>query len=326
MRLSLSISIVVALAAGTAFARAPYTRVPTQSTSAEMIAAEKAWSAATAEQDPKAAVAAWQAAALAFDKASAATSTGARDRKEAAYAAVLSWKNAMAVAPEPARVKARDAKAGAMDGKPQPTPLVPMEEAFLHSLEVYTAVAPTEDVPDLIFLRGRTFLAHDQLDEAVKAFAEIVTKYPESVVAEYSANLLLDGLNRDARYAELGEWAAKMRANAKLVAHPDLALTLRRIGNQALRRRAEVLEAAGRAGDPAAYLACGKLYREGFTADPKQERGDEVLFNAAVCFEGGGVLGDAAATYNELVAKFPASKLAATGRDRAKALRPRAKP
>jgi tetratricopeptide (TPR) repeat protein len=275
---------------------------PIRSGAPAFVAAERAWNAAERERDPARAAVAWQLAAIAFDRA-AAVSRGAQGT-EAAYSAVLAWKNATREAPNGAvRATSRD--------------LAEAEQGLVHAIGRYLGRATSaDDSAELRFVRASVFRRHGRTDEALPDLMAIVTDHPETDVAEFSANLLLDTLNVQRDFEALAEWIERMHTSPKLLAkRPALTETVGILHVQVLRKRTEKLEAAGRAGDPAAYLQAGRSYLDLFTAHPDQ-RGDELLFNAAVCFEQGGALADARKIFREVIAKFPKSRVTAFARAR----------
>ena len=256
------------------------THTPTNLSTPQLVAAEQAWTAAEKETDAKLATAKWEAAAVAFEKA---LPSAGSSKQEAAYAAVLAWRNAMNRNPDDDEVKATD-------------PFSKHETAFLHAIDVYLPLAPADDVNELKFIRAHLFYKHDKFDDALPIFEEIVTKSPSADVAEYSANFVLDAYNRQGKYDDLTHWTEEMRGMPKLLANrEDLVYTLDRIHVQSLRKRAEKLEAAGD------FLTCATTYRETAKANPKADARDELFYNAGVCFEQAGQKTDAVAMFREVV-------------------------
>lgn len=66
-------------------------------TAPELAPAEKLWTAAAAEIDPARAPAAWEACAAAFIQVADTATVAVTVRKDAAHAAVLAWRNAIAL-------------------------------------------------------------------------------------------------------------------------------------------------------------------------------------------------------------------------------------
>ncbi|MBA3540431.1 MAG: hypothetical protein H0T79_12540, partial [Deltaproteobacteria bacterium] len=78
------------------------------------------------------------------------------------------------------------------------------------------------------------------------------------------------------------------------------------------RAAAEKLEREARdTSDLAKYAACGKAYLDLSNANPKAAGGDELLYNAAVCFESGKSIGAALQTLALLRKSYPTSRFEA---------------
>jgi tetratricopeptide (TPR) repeat protein len=258
----------------------------------QLDAAEKAWKAA--EQGNT--VELWSAAATLFDSA-VASATGPWKETTAATA-VLAWKNARALESDAAR----------------PNGLTPRDRSFVKSLEVYLPLAKTDaDAASTEFTRAQVFFRANVLADAVSGFEHIVVRFPDSDVAELSATLLLDALNRLGKHDRMSDWVAKMRATPVLLkGRPDLVATLDRLHVQIRRRKAEALEARHE------FAECAQVYCE--TARlPKVERKDELLFNAGICFEQAGQTADAIRAFED-AARLKTS-LAPAAKARAKRLR-----
>ena len=204
--------LVLCVLAGTAHADGPKPSV---------VSAERAWQAAEHEREPRVARDLWRATAVAFDRA---IPDGGR---ESAYAAVLAWKNALEL---------DDADKPSEPETNKPIAFRPDETAFLHALSVYASFADRDELVGLVFLRASMYRRHHRYDVAIPDFIEIITKHPDHEVGEYAANLLLDSLDRTARYSELHDWVEKMRAMPKLLAgRHQLADLLDELHAQALR-------------------------------------------------------------------------------------------
>lgn len=288
----------------------PAPRPPTRSVDPAMVAAETAWQTAEATRDAADAAVAWKAAAIAFGQAADAT-TGT-DRNEALYAAVLAWRNAINIAP-PTR-----APPGA---PPPPLALEPDEAAMLAAIAKYLPVARTDEVAALRFTQGMVLRRHGRHDEVTPIMIELVTRHAADEVAEYAANILLDTLNQQAKFADLLAWTARLRGDRTLLAgRPDLARTLDTIHVQGQRKAAE---AAAASGDAAGFARCATIYQQVLRDVRHPERADELLFNGATCAARGGAFADARARYRALLKRFPRSPLAAATRARLEALRGR---
>jgi len=260
-------------------------RTPIASKAPAIVAAEAAWTAA-ATAPRESAHDAWVATVVAFDKALTALPPTDPLRADVALAVVAAYRN----------IGIHD-KAS--------------DDAFLRAVPIAIVASPADE-PGLRFLRARILLDADRLDEAVAEFGEIVTRFPASEVGEYAANLILDTLNRQHKFDDLLAWVDRMRADPKLLAHrTDLATLLDRIHLMALQKRAEQFAAAG---DVAGFLQCAQTYRALLLAHPKYDKADELLYNAGVCFARANQTRQATLAWQELIAKYPKSPLAAKAR------------
>ena len=305
-------ALVVVCLLGTSTTAAPkYDRAAIATTDTGLIAAEKAWTAAAGEKDPAKQVAAWEAAAAAFIQVVDAGVVAKGLQKDAAYAAILAWKNALAVDPRIVKDAATDRD---FDRVPTPQPLDARDQALVHAIEVYLTLAPPPDEAAAAkFLRANVLRRREHLDKAIAGFLDILETHRDHEVAEYAANLVLDSYNRLQRYDDMVIFTTKLRADRKFLAtRPELAETTRRILLVAARRETDTLvRSATEARDLGAFDRCGERYLE-LLGDPGlgPTEAEEVRYNAAVCFEQGGSIARAVATHRALIKAHPRSPLA----------------
>ncbi|MBK9036526.1 MAG: hypothetical protein IPL61_35640 [Myxococcales bacterium] len=274
---------------------------------------ETAW--AEAEREPDRAVAAerWRAAARAFTTVAAATAHDHGLRARAAEAAVLAWKNALAVDPAVAP-RRRPVDASDLDRPPEARPLTADEAGFVEAIDLHLALgAPsTDELAELRFLRGDVLRRANRFDEAAGDFEVVVAHDPSADLAGYAAALLLDGLNQTRRYDELVALAHRLHTDAALVrAHPELAERLALIERHALRKQAEQAEqAAQRTGDRDGFARCADLYDQ-VAASPLSADDVEVVYNAALCAAWAGEADRALARLDAILRDRPRAPLAA---------------
>ncbi len=273
--------------------------------------AEYLWYRAEMETDPALATQRWERAARQFSAAARAPDQAPALVADAAYAAVLGWKNALAVDPRlPLEPERPDD-----DGRREPVPLAPRERALVDAFHDYAALvadaAPSETLM-MSFLEARLLWRHRYYAEAVALFGPIVSNHPDAEVAEYAANLLLDSLNRLERFDDMVAWAHRMLDLTPLVRdRPELRGRLELIVVQGERKRAERLE---RARD---YAGCARAYAALYRRRAGAERGDELAYNAGVCWSEAGDASAAVRAFDELVAAYPRSPLASRAMVRA---------
>jgi tetratricopeptide (TPR) repeat protein len=284
--------------------------------------AELIWSRADAEKNPRLQTEQWENAAVAFTDVVKTGKVDAKMMKEAAYAAVLGWKNALNVDP---RVKAQADKVDDIgkdyDKTPTPKPIPPREEKMLAAFDIYINYIKDPKDDELVgmkFLKANIYRRYNHFDKALPMFHDILDKHRSHETAEYSANLLLDTYNRMQRYDDMLALADKLEGDKKfLEGKEDLAEVLGRIKAQSMRKRAEKIEKEAKTSkDFAKFVECGQAYFDIYNRNPEGKENDEVLYNALVCYHEGKSIGAAILTFNLLARYYPKSKLMprATGR------------
>jgi tetratricopeptide (TPR) repeat protein len=262
--------------------------------------AELLWSRAATEKDSKLQPRRWEATAAEHSKVVQFAGVSEEQRKDSAYATVLAWKNALAV--DIGADAASDDTKETSKNKAIPEKEQKMIEAF----DIYlTYVKDKKDTErtEILFFKGRLNWRHGQYDEAVKFFAEVVNDHPEAEVAKFATNLLLDSLNKAERHDELTEWVQRLHGNQKLLAaHPEIKDSLQVLYIQGLRRSAESMEKQKR------YRECGFAYEKLQKDNPNDPKINEILYNAAVCFEKAKLIGRAIAFRQRLVERPGAEK------------------
>lgn len=302
-------AILVCALAATALAAPKYSRGTKldRKLTEHVRVAEQAWDTAERETDPAKQTALWEQAAMAFGDIDG-DPVDAKVKREAAYAAILAWKNALNVDPRVKRPTER------RDPEATPRPLPARELKLLGAVDRYLAYADPKDVevPGLLFIKANTHQRFEQLEVAIPMFRVVIDRFPEHEVAGYAAQLVLDAYNRLGKYDELVKFAGELANNPKLTKkHPDLAALLARLQQQAGRKRLEVLEKAAHAEqDPDTYAAVGAGYLELYHANPKQPGGDELLYNAGVSYEKAFSYDAALAAYALLQKTYASSKIA----------------
>ncbi len=267
--------------------------------------AELLWQRAEYEKNPRMATDRWERAAMAFTDVVQGGKVKGKQLKESAYAAVLGWKNALAVDP---RTKAPTTELDDKSEKakiPEPKPIGKREKKMIAAFDVYIKYIKDPSDDELVmmkFLKARIYWRHDRLEESFPLFMDIVEDHPEHETALYSANILLDSLIRLKKYDQMNKTVTKMLKDQKFLADKEeLKERLLRIKGVALRKSAEQLEKDGK------HIACGQAYLEIYNANQEGDDMDEVLYNAGVCFEDGKSIGLAIRMYGILDQKFPKS-------------------
>jgi tetratricopeptide (TPR) repeat protein len=276
--------------------------------------AELIWSRADAEKNPRIQTELWENAAVAFTDVVKTGKVDAKMMKEAAYASVLGWKNALNVDP---RIRAQADKVDDINKDyekvPTPKPIPPREEKMLAAFDIYINYIKDPKDDELVgmkFLKANIYRRYNQFDKATPIFLEILDKHRQHETAEYAANLLLDTYNRLQKYDEMIALADKLDGDKKFLdGKEELAQVLGDIKSKSMRKKAEKIEKEAKdTKDFAKYVACGQAYFDIYNRNPEGKDNDEVLYNALVCYHEGKSIGAAILTFNTLVKYYPKSK------------------
>jgi hypothetical protein len=193
--------------------------------------AEALWSLADNEPDKTKQAALWEQAARAFKAVIDGAGHTKKERKDAAYAGILAWKNATMTGhveiPTPPKIPKGDVT---------PRPIPRKVRRMIQALADYERIIRDprdKELAMIKFLHGRVYWQYNHLTRAVPRLEAIVRQYPGYEVGGYAANLLLDSLHRLGRTAALRSWVSTMLATpALLKANPDLTQRLRKLHQQ----------------------------------------------------------------------------------------------
>jgi tetratricopeptide (TPR) repeat protein len=277
--------------------------------------AELIWSRADNEKNARLQTELWENAAVAFTDVVKGGKVDAKLMKEAAYAAVLGWKNALNVDP---RIKQQADKVENIDKEydkiPAAKPIPPREEKMLAAFDIYINYIKDPKDDELVgmkFLKANIYRRYNHFDKAIPLFMDILDKHRQHETAEYSANLLLDTYNRLQKYDEMLALVEKLDKDKKfLEGKEDLNATISKIRAQSMRKRAEKMEKeAKETKDFGKYVACGQAYLDIYNRNPEANENDEVLYNALVCYQEGKSIGAAIQMFALMKQYYPKSKL-----------------
>jgi TolA-binding protein len=262
------------------------------------------WLRAENEQNPRLATERWEKAAVAFTDVVKQGKVDEKLKKESAYAAVLGWKNALAVdprtqTPEVDMTKLEEAR------PPAPRPINEREQKMIAAFDIYINYIKDPNDEERVmmkFLKARILWTHDHLDKALPAFQEIVENNPKHEAAGYSAAIIRDSLIRLHRYEELGQFVTTLLARADFWEDRDeLREIFLKDQSKVQRKVAEQLEKDGR------KLACGQSYESIYNTNPDGPNMEQVLYNAGVCYEDAKSIGKALQMYEVLQQRFPST-------------------
>jgi cellulose synthase operon protein C len=164
----------------------------------------------------------------------------------------------------------------------EPQAMEPRVEKFVVAAKDYVARLPdTEKAVEMKFRIGRLYYQHNQFDQAIPYFRDIVAKHSKTKYAEYSANLLLDAYNLKRDYEGLE------KAGSELLAMPGIANSkagadIREVMEKASFKRGQDLEVAKD------YAGSATQFETFAKQNPASHLAVTALFNSAINFERAG--------------------------------------
>jgi len=146
--------------------------------------------------------------------------------KEAAYAAVLAWKNALNVDDHEQKElveKDRESHEKKKEkNKLEPLTIPEYQKKMIGAFDTYIKYVP--DAPELVtikYRKARIFYEYNHFEEAGVLFEDIVNKHPKHELAVYSANLLLDALNAQGKTKDVVKYVDKFLEMPELMKDPE---------------------------------------------------------------------------------------------------------
>lgn len=177
----------------------------------------------------------------------------------------------------------------------EPQALDPKVERFIKASQWYIAKFPKADkAPEIKFRIGRLYYMHNQFDEATKVFRDIVTIYPKTKYAEYSANLLLDIFNLRKDYAGLEKAGAELLA-VQSIANSKVGGEIKSVMEKANFKRGQDLEVEKK------YAESAQSFEAFAKSNPRSDLAATAIFNAGVNYERAGMITAAVLMYNQVL-------------------------
>lgn len=273
--------------------------------------AELLWTRAENEKTPRLQTELFENSAIAFTDVVKLGKVPPAMIKTAAYAAVLSWKNALNVDPRVKDIPIDDDKN--YEKIPPKQPIPEREQKMLAAFDIYIDYVKDPKDDELVgmkFLKANIYRRYNDFDKALPIFEEILEKHRDHETAEYAANLLLDSYNRMKRYDEMLAVATKLDGDKKFLEGKDtLRKTIDGLRVTYERKVAEEKERkAKESGDLSLYVDCAESYIKIFNRDTNAKDADVLLYNAGVCFEQAKSIGAALTMFSKLADLYPDSK------------------
>lgn len=248
----------------------------------------------------------WEAAAGAYTKV--VTMGGKKYLNEAAYAAVISWKNALNVDAEIKDTESTMGKKPEQD-KFKPKTIPPRQEKMMAAFDTYLKYVPkSKERVNIMYRKARIYYENNHFERAVKIFKNLVKEYAGHELAVYGENLLLDSLNVTKKFDQMEARLDSCLKNAPLLATAervgdDLKGRCATLKGQIERKRVEQMQAEKR------WRACGEGYAKLANKYQDDARWAELLYNAAICYEAAKLIGQAINARRTLIKVKPDDRL-----------------
>jgi tetratricopeptide (TPR) repeat protein len=229
--------------------------------------------------------------------------------KDAAYAAVLAWKNALSVDDHESKEfveKDRDKfKEKDEKGKLKPMDIPEYQKKMIGAFDTYIKYVP--DAPELVtikYRKARIYYEYNHFEEASKLFEDLVSKHPKHELAIYSANLLLDSLNALGKTKDVVKWVDKFLEMPELMKDPEF-------GKQMISLKSDTYDIEGHEYEKQKnFKECGRSMLAAAEALPDHSKHAERLWNAGQCFQNAHLVGQALKARQQLIEQHPKDPLA----------------
>ena len=248
----------------------------------------------------------WKDAAEQYTKVVEMNPTG-KYVKDAAYAAVLAWKNALNVDDHEQRelVENDREKMKQKGEKLEPIKIPEYQQKMIGAFDTYIKYVP--DAPELVtikYRKARIYYEYNHFEEAAKLFGDIVEKHPKHELAIYSANLLLDSLNALGKTKEVVAYVDKFLEMPDLMKDPEF-------GKQMISLKSDTYDMEGHEFEKLHnFKECGRSMLASAESLPDHPKHAERLWNAGQCFQNAHLVGQALKARLELIKDHPKDPLA----------------
>lgn len=228
-------------------------------------------------------------------------------REPAAFSAVLSRERLIQVMQSRKELDSRPVLKSTERTVPvKATPLPPIRLAEVQDCDAYVVRAPqSPKAPQIAYKAAEVFFVYDQLDEARRRFATVITDYPKNEVARFAANLTIESYLAEKRWAEVEKFSRVMLAQPQGAStSAAFASDLQKFKLGAMFKQAEDLDSQKQ------YEAAAAAYIRLVDENPTSPFADKALNNAAVNYEKVRRFESATKLYERVAHDFPNSPLA----------------
>jgi TolA-binding protein len=161
-------------------------------------------------------------------------------------------------------------------GKPEAGKETETDKKVTEALELYVQLYPNDpDLPETLFKQGKLYYDYGVFDPAVRIWASLLEKFPNSTFARGAGELILDSFNKSQNYDSIETWARRLKPapsfqDAKTQAKLDGFIII------AVFKQGEQKSSAGdHAGAASAYLRAAKEF-------PKDPKAAQACVNAEI--------------------------------------------
>ena len=184
----------------------------------------------------------------------------------------------------------------------QQLPIPKIKQLLLEACLRYIKYVPKgSQRTEVMYKSAQIFDRYNYFDRAAQIYGAIALEYPESNLAEFSANLMLDVLNRQEDWAKMNEWARKFYAEPRL-AKGTFREELRKMIEMSSFKLIMQLE------EKKDFVGAANTYLTFVGEFPKSDLADQALFNASVDFFKGKQIDKSLEVCNRLISNYPKSK------------------
>lgn len=177
-----------------------------------------------------------------------------------------------------------------------PIPLDPRVERFITVAQDYVNRLPdTDKAVEMKFRIGRLYYQHNQFDQAIPYFKDIVSKHSKTKFGEYSANLLLDIYNLKKDYAGLEKTGSELLAMPG-IANSKAGSDIKDVLEKASFKKGQDLEVAKD------YAGSAQAFETFAKQNPASPLAVTAIFNSAINYERAGVNHKAIAGHQAILA------------------------
>ncbi|MBX2810508.1 MAG: tetratricopeptide repeat protein [Myxococcales bacterium] len=191
-----------------------------------------------------------------------------------------------------------------------PKPLPPARQALVDASDRFLVLVTSgENRAAIEYRAAQEFYKHDRFDEARSRFEEIIKKYPDHTVAEFSANLIIESYLASEEWDKVDQWSGRIIEIAQRAAQSGTRgkKLVSALGDVRLRAKFKLAEQLN---TETKYEEAALAYVDLVDANPQSDVADKALFNAAVAYEQANRFDAASKTYWRISRDYPGSELA----------------